>query len=190
MRALDLVCTNRPTFLLLIVLLFCAQLLSAQALPRQKRIGRQYPIAPLSSGREKVPDPPLLASFALPQRSEHTWESDPKITSFTAHPSSNRQAVNFNLLLPPSSGNPPSWTRDAIGERTVANRAIPDRDDIPSAFASTYPTTDQGTANPFIDPQYYARRIPCVGPIVDRVLKQSEAHPRLTRVLMSIQPQF
>jgi hypothetical protein len=188
MRALNLGFTNRSTLLLLIVLSFCAQILSAQALPPQKRIRHQNAITPLSSVREKVPDPPPLASIAraaLPQHPDHPWEGDPKIASFTAQPRSDRQRVNFNLLLPPSSGKLPSWTADADRDR-----AIPDRDFNPSAFAATYPATEQGTVNPFIDPQYYARRIPGVGPIVDRVLKQSEAHPRLTRLLKSIQPQF
>ncbi len=188
MRAFDLGYRNRSTLLLLIVIAFCAQLLVAQALPTQKRARRHYPIAPLSAVREKVPDPPLLASLtltALPQRPEHAWRSDPKLASFIPEPRSYRQPVNFNLLLPPSSGKLPSWAKGADRDR-----GVPDRDSIPSAFATTYPAGDQGTVSPFIDPQYYARRIPGVGPIVDRVLKQSEAHPRLTRLLKSIQPQF
>ena len=193
MWALDLGYTNRSTLLLLIALSFCAQLLAAQALPPQKRIRRQYPITQLSSVREKVPDPPLLASFSratLPQRPQHRWESDPKVASLTAQPRSYRQPVNFNLLLPPSSGKLPSWTKDADRDRPIPNGAISDRASVPSAFATTYPTTDQGTVNLFTDPQDFARRLPGIGPIVDRVLKQSEAHPRLTRVIKSIQPQF
>jgi len=94
--------------------------------------------------------------------------------------------VNFNLLLPPSPGRLPVWT-------TVPNKegSLFDRDLIaPPAFSVIPPAPVQGKVNPFVDPQYYARRIPGVGPIVDRVLKQSQSHPRLTRVLKSIQPQF
>ena len=197
MRALNLGYPNRSTLLLLIVLLFCAQLLPAQAVSPQKRFRREYPITPIAPVPEKVLDPPLLASFAriaLPQRPGHPWESDSKTASFTPQPGASREAVNFNLLLPPSSGRLPSWMKGADQgvdrDRAVPVRAVPDRDFIPSAFAPTHPTNSQGTVNPFIDPQRYARRIPGVGPIVDRVLKQSEAHPRLTRVLESIQPQF
>jgi hypothetical protein len=190
MRAfnLNLGYVNRKTLLLLIMLSFCAQFLSAQAVPKRKRPRRQHTIALTSSVRERVPDPPLFASLsraALPQRPERSWESSSKAASFTAQPRSYRQTVNFNLLLPPTYGKLPSWTKNvATGKAVVAS------DLIPSVFASTSPTIDEGPVNPFIDPQYYARRIPGVGPIVDRVLKQSKAHPRLTRVLRSIQPQF
>lgn len=179
---------NRETLLLLLVLSFCAQFLSAQAVPRRKRPHRQLTTALTSLARERVPDPPLFASLpraALPQRPERSWESTPQAASFTGQSRSYRQAVNFNLLLPPTYGKLPSWTKNA-----GTGKAVLARDSIPSAFAFSSATTDEGPVNPFIDPQYYARRIPGVGPIVDRVLKQSKAHPRLTRVLRSIQPQF
>lgn len=188
MRAFDRGCRTRSTLLLLIVLLFCVQHVLAQAPPPQERIRRPQTIAPLYAVRERVPDPPLLASLsrsALPRRPQHSWVSDSKTASFSPPLKSYRQPVNFNLLLPPSSGKVPSWTKDADRDR-----AIPDRGFVPSAFATTYPATDQGTINLFTDPQDFARHLPGIGPIVDRVLKQSEAHPRLTRVIKSIQPQF
>jgi hypothetical protein len=200
MRALNLWWINPTTILFFICLSCGVNLLSAQATSPRKRIRRTHAIAPFSSIREEANLEEVLqaevdhrtfpAAFsypALPQRPEHQWERAPTTTtSLLASPRSSRQPVNFNLLLPPRSGKRPSWTTDAS-----TGNAVPDRDLMsPSAFASSLPTPDQETVNIFNDPQDYARRIPGVGPIVDRVLKQSKAHPRLTRILKSIQPQF
>jgi len=133
MQVLNFGHTNHSTLLLLIALSVCAQLLPAQSLPPQKRIRRPYQITPPPSLREKIPDPPLLASFsrsALPQRPQPPWLTDENPGSFTARSKSYRQPVNVNLLLPSSSGTLPSWTAGAD-----KNRTLPDRDSIASTFA-------------------------------------------------------
>jgi hypothetical protein len=40
------------------------------------------------------------------------------------------------------------------------------------------------------DLQYYGRRMPLIGPTILHVLKQADSHPRVTRVLQLLKPQF
>ncbi|MFZ3343214.1 MAG: hypothetical protein WA213_20215, partial [Terriglobales bacterium] len=142
--------------------------------------------------REEPTGYPLVASFsriAVTTGPERPWESEPQLASF-GPPESSRQPVNLNLLLPPSPARLSSSTINTNAEKEI-DIAAPDRElIIPFTFASTSPTRNHQSLDRFNDPQFYARHIPGVGPLVDRVLKQSKAHPLLTRVLKSIQPQF
>jgi len=197
------------TLLLVLASLFPSPL-SAQTQSPRKLSRLQHTIAAVSSDREKVDDPPMLASFsriALPQRPDHLWVTEPQIKTSTS-PESNHASVNLNLLLPPTSARLPAWTtntnKDANtpkdASRGDVNRSDMNRDEdnavsnhdliVPSAFAPAVQTNDHETAKYFTDPQYLAHRIPGVGSIFDRVMKESKAHPKLTRVLESIQPQF
>jgi hypothetical protein len=198
------------TLLLVLASLFPFPL-SAQTQTPRKLIQRQRTIGTVSSGREKVDDPPVLASsrISLPQRSDHPWVNEPQIKS-SASSESNRSPVNLNLLLPLASAKLPAWTtntnkdantpEDASRADVKRNDMSRDRDDanavsnhdliVATAFAPPVQSNDRETAKYFTDPQYLAHRIPGVGSIFDRVLKESKAHPKLTRVLESIQPQF
>jgi hypothetical protein len=40
------------------------------------------------------------------------------------------------------------------------------------------------------DLQYYGHRVPLVGPAILLILKQADSHPRVTRVLQLLKPQF
>jgi len=98
--------------------------------------------------------------------------------------------VNLNLLLPPSterlfsSASASTSPRDFILSNAFAE---------PSRRSPSGRSNDdaaQRFADRLNDPEFYAHHIPGAGPIVDRVLKESRAHPHLTRVLEFIQPQF
>jgi hypothetical protein len=107
------------------------------------------------------------------------------LSAAVAPTASFRQSVNFNLLLPPTteklfSSAPTSTSpRDLILPATFAELSDRSSDESASHLAER-----------LNDPGFYAHHIPGAGPIVDRVLKESKAHPRLTRVLEFIQPQF
>jgi hypothetical protein len=184
------------TLLLVLASLFPHPLLAQTQTPR-KLSHLQHTIAAVSSGREKVDDPPVLASFsriALPQRPDHLWVTEPQIKTSTSS-ESNHASVNLNLLLPPTSARLPAWTTDTnkdVNTPKDASRGDVSNHDliVRSAFAPTIQSNDHETAKYFTDPQYLAHRIPGVGSIFDRVMKESKAHPKLTRVLESIQPQF
>jgi hypothetical protein len=98
--------------------------------------------------------------------------------------------VNLNLLLPSSterlfsSASASTSPRDLILSNAFAE---------PSGRSPSGRSNDdaaQRFADRLNDPEFYAHHIPGAGPIVDRVLKESRAHPHLTRVLEFIQPQF
>jgi hypothetical protein len=210
MRAFNPGRPHPATILFLILATLFACPLSAQTQSSRKLIHRERALATISSSLEKVDDPPVLVSFSrisLPQRPDHLWTTEPQITPF-ASSKSNRSSVNLNLLLAPASAKLPAWrtntNKDAITLNDM-NRDDIDRDGIKwtegnaasnhhlivnSAFAPTVQSSDHEMAKYFSDPQYLAHRIPGVGSLVDRVMKQSKAHPKLTRVLESIQPQF
>jgi hypothetical protein len=98
-------------------------------------------------------------------------------------PASGRNSVNLNLLLPRRNQRH-SWISGNDG--ALRGREIA----AASVFASAAPKPAPDNSARFNDPQFYTRRIPGVGPIVHRILEESKAHPRLTRVLQSLQPQF
>jgi len=91
-----------------------------------------------------------------------------------------RRLINFDLLLP------------AASEKFTSAAAIRDASDrdLPTSFGSEPAPPDRQIPDRFNDPQFYTRRIPGVGPIVDRVFQESKAHPRLTRLIKLIQPKF
>ena len=171
--------------LFLIVLLFCAPLLRAQTRLPHKTVGqRQATVFPASLA-QKTSDLPLLASFShngflrIPQ---YPRDSAPQMTTLTPPPAASPQTVNFNLLLPSPAGKFTSFA--------AAKTSLERNSSSPSAFATNAPASDDETTSHFADPEYFTRHIPGVGPIVERVLQQSKAHPRLTRVIQAIQPRF
>jgi hypothetical protein len=185
--------SRSAVFVLYLSLLLYAQL-PAQSRAPHKAISHAtaFPSAFVqsrSSNAEPTPASPFAPSFshgALPGGFRRSWIERSSIEQssirFTPSPESRRQAVNFALLLPATSKEFKSAT---------ATRTAPDRGLIlPTSFGSEPPPPDRQIPERFNDPQFYTRRIPGVGPIVDRVFEESKAHPRLTRVIKMIQPKF
>lgn len=179
---------SRSTPLLGLVLLLLTLVLT-HVLPAQTRSARRAirhtDLATRSFGMQSVPDP-LLASFSRRELAplSELRPSEAPSTAVMATPSFH-QPVNLNLLLAPTTEK---WS-------TSASACTSPRDLIvPSAFAEPSERSSDEAANRLAehlnDPKFYAHHIPGAGPIVDRVLKESKAHPRLTRVLEFIQPQF
>jgi hypothetical protein len=175
------------SLVLLFLTLVLTHILPAQTRVWQKATHHFAAAESHSSFTQKVPDQPLFASrshLALAPFSGPR-ENSPLFAAVAPAPASYHQPVNLNLLLPPSTErlffSPPA--------STSARGLI-----LPSGFAEpSDPSNDEAAirfTNRLNDPQFYARHIPGAGPIVDRVLKESRAHPRLTRVLGFIQPQF
>jgi hypothetical protein len=127
---------------------------------------------------------PLVASFAhktAPVGFKRSW-AEPVTTLFVPSVGADRQLVNFGLLLPANADHP-RLSKPAEG--------MPTREAVfSSSFVSDPAPPDRQIPDRFNDPQFYTRRIPGVGPIVDRVFEESKAHPRLTRVIKMIQPKF
>jgi hypothetical protein len=75
--------------------------------------------------------------------------------------------------------------------RFEADRVIPDREVATgSAFASSRPAPAHSMADRLNDPEFYARHLPGVGPIIEKMIQTSKAHPRLTHAFEVIQPDF
>jgi hypothetical protein len=183
-----------------LVLLFLTLVLT-HILPAQTRVARKatHHSEPTSRSvlAQTVPEPPLLASFShrelVPLSEPRPSES---LSAAVAPTASFRQSVNLSLLLPP--------TTRKFASATVANETTPARTSVrgliqPSVFAEPSGRSNPSRSNDdaaqrfadrLNDPEFYAHHIPGAGPIVDRVLKESKAHPHLTHVLEFIQPQF
>ena len=171
---------------ILLLLSLCPGIVAAQPPPWQRphqQRARAYSL------RESAPDLPLRASLSLsflpPRALERLSENVPQVPSFEP-PTSYHQTVNFNLLLPRGIS-----TRFASRgpDESRADRSLP----ATSAFAQdSAPAGSNRDAflNRWNDPQFYARHIPGVGPVVERMFQESRAHPRLTRVIELLQPQF
>jgi hypothetical protein len=174
---------------LLFVMLLSGHLLNAET-HGAHRTNRHSQSASHSFALPNVPDPPLLASIS---HLELVPLSEPRrnasFSSAGMPPAASvHQSVNLNLLLPPTMENLASATATTKPTRASARDLI-----LPSAFAEPSAlSTDEAArfASRLNDPQFYARHIRGVGPIVDRLLKESKAHPHITRVLESLQPQF
>jgi hypothetical protein len=120
-----------------------------------------------------------LYSAARPAFPSYAEDHESRLPSFKPPPDAHRDAVNLDLLLPPRSSSTSSPGGETLSERDrIASLAF---EANPSGRASS------GQWN---DPQFYTRHIPALGPIVQKVLQKSKEHPRLTRVLESLQPQF
>ena len=87
--------------------------------------------------------------------------------------------VNLKLLLPPTQ---PRFGATEEKRDTVAHLQTPQFVDAPSVAREPNPHAN--------DPEYYARHVPVVGGLVSHVLEQSKAHPRVTRVLQVVHPEF
>ena len=59
-----------------------------------------------------------------------------------------------------------------------------------AAFAPTYGTAPSGTPRTTPGVEQYLRHIPTAGPMMMRIYLQAKAHPRLTRALSMIRPDF
>lgn len=116
---------------------------------------------------------PVIAEMTL--NAPEQLPTEPQIT-FGA-PDSYHSPVNFKLLLPPAQT--PSGVAQA---RDVVAR-VPG-----SQFAEVADAREGNTQHD--DPAYYARHVPVVGGLMLHVLQQSKAHPRVTRVLQVIHPEF
>jgi hypothetical protein len=83
-----------------------------------------------------------------------------------------RTAVNLNLLFPKVS--------EHQGNQNTS---------FAPTFASNYATSSWGV-NQSDDLEYFAHHMPLVGGLAVRVLKESKAHPHVTRVIQAIHPEF
>jgi hypothetical protein len=101
---------------------------------------------------------------------------------FNPAPGSSRVAVNLDLLGSGSSSGP-EW---GTGKGPSVARISSAR----TEFAPSYPTVHDSPINRGGDLEYYAHHVPVFGPLMQHVLNQSKAHPRLTRVFEVIQPQL
>jgi len=171
----------------LLLLLFCTDLLAQSRSPRKVSLhsvvmaSSSSPLVPRTSFGEQVPSAALVSSFsrrATPESFERVWREQSS-AQFVTSTGSLRQAVNFNLLLPPAGARLRST--ESSGGRSLIR---------PLTFASDPPPPDCKIPDRYNDPQFYTRHIPGVGSIVDRIFQESKAHPHLTRVIKMIQPKF
>jgi hypothetical protein len=183
------------------VIPLCLLLFSSAQLPAQSRAPRKAILvsrakpSPLSEEPRLSEDSrtsfgqsdshfPLVASLAhtrAPVGFKRSW-AEPVRTPFVPSVGAHRQLVNFGLLLPANADHP---------RLSKAAEGTTDRDPtLLSSFAPEPAPPDRQIPDRFNDPQFYARHIPGVGPIVDRVFEESKAHPRITRVIKMIQPKF
>lgn len=153
--------------------------LPAQKLAAHKSVHPRHASAARSSP-QKPPDALLMASLSIPAQPALPvyTPADPKpIASFAPAHDSHRTAVNLNLLLAQNAFSSP-------GERAAFERDQA----AAQAFESSPP--DHTSSGHSDDPQFYTRHIPGVGPVVEKMMEKSKEHPKLTRVLESLQPQF
>jgi len=90
-------------------------------------------------------------------------------------------AVDFNLMASLASANP-RFNADNI----QANHALV----FASAFEQTPSPVHELTPGRLNDPEFYAHHIPGVGPVIEKAIKESKAHPRLMHIFEVIQPEF
>lgn len=106
--------------------------------------------------------PPILSNR------ESSFHSSTKPTPARSY----RTAVNLNMLL---------------------SKVSEHRENKNISFAPTYAPnneTSSSQVNQWDDPEYFAHHMPLVGGLAVRVLKESKAHPHVTRVLQVIHPEF
>jgi hypothetical protein len=180
-------------FLLLLLALVLTHLLPAQTRSTRKAIRHTELNEAHSFSPQTVPDPPVLASFSRRQLAPLSETRPSESLSATAAPTASlHQSVNLNLPLAPSTER--ERTEKEKWSTSVPSNASSRNLIFPSNFAEPSDRSTDDAANRLAerlnDPEFYAHHIPGAGPIVDRVLKESKAHPHLTRVLEFIQPQF
>lgn len=146
---------------------------SAEGLPRPAAVSDFRP------GFSSNPDRALNA----PSRSS-TLKSSALESSALKSPAEFSRPGSFKLLA----------SFIAPSARFEADHVVPDRElgtgSAWSAFAPTRPAPAHNVSDRLNDPEFYAHHLPGVGPIIEKMIQTSKAHPRLTHAFEVIQPDF
>jgi hypothetical protein len=107
--------------------------------------------------------------------------------ALTPPPVSYRPAVNLGLPLPDTPGTTRVGAQETYrhGIFSIGRMKLG-----PFTFRPTYTAADRQIIHHDDELEYYAHHVPLVGGIMLQALHQSKIHPRVTRVLETIQPQF
>ncbi len=112
-----------------------------------------------------------------------------------AQDASHQSSLIMPSKLPPEFARPSTFnTRASFNSQSARfdpDHLVPDGDLMASsAFAPSPAPPHDNIADRLNDPEFYAHHIPGVGPIMEKVIQKSKAHPRLTHVFEVIQPEF
>jgi hypothetical protein len=123
---------------------------------------------------------------AFPEAKTRLFPSYGKMPlSFTPNPGQTQSGPGFSPrgsgyhLLPPTK---PLLGLDSKANYLIAYAPPKWQTNVPAHtyYQRVYPR----------DLQYYGRRVPLIGPTILHILKQADSHPRVTRVLRLLNPQF
>lgn len=190
-------------------LLFFAHIVPAQVTPSHKStsIGRSYKRISIGLSAKRLPYVRksartgrastertraarerlvAFADTAGPLRPSLEFERQSRPVFSTQHPESYRVPVNLKLLAPGTDSTASWQDMQVIFAPVEFARVMSAR----AEFSPAEPVVQDEPVNRGDDLEYYAHHVPVVGPIMQHVLNQSKAHPRLTRVFEVIQPQL
>ncbi len=173
--------------------LFFSQCLPAQIAPPHRSMGaKRISVAARavrSAFTKKATDASRLVAFAEtagPLRARTELEHQSPASFSMPLPDSYRLPVNLKLLAP-GTASAASWESMNGVSAPVESAGV---NTARTEFSLAEPAIHDEPLNHGDDLEYYAHHVPVVGPIMQHVLNQSKAHPRLTRVFEVIQPQL
>ena len=178
-------------------LLLSAHLVSAQVVAKREHINlapshqrisiqraaRRLPLARKSPRSEKLV---AFADTTGPLRPTTQFEHPSQADFFAPQPESYRVPVNLNLLSPSTASSAGSRGTGGVLSAELMNA----RREFAADPVGRITSDREETANHIDDLEYYAHHVPVVGPLMQHVLNQSKAHPRLTHFFEVIQPQL
>lgn len=159
-----------PFAILFLVPALCAQVRSNDSLAAP--FAQSYWLS-TSEIAEAVPPAKVLPSV------RDNCERPVRSSSISA--SSYRTPVNIEMLLPSAV------KAEANGSNNDSTSGLPLNS---VTFTSAYENAPSSAVDHTNDPEYFANHVPLVRGLATRVLRESKAHPHVTRVLQVIHPEF